>query len=122
MTDHHYAVELAWTGNTGQGTKNLRSYSRDHNVAGDGLPTIAALRDRHSEATRPDGIRTRPTLARRQGQRPGRLAYSRVSPVLGYEITRTVHNPRECGLEIEISAGIVTITADSISVTTVKTL
>jgi len=45
MTDHNYAIELVWTGNTGQGTKNLRSYSRDHDVAGDGLSTIAASSD-----------------------------------------------------------------------------
>ncbi|MET3920561.1 OsmC family protein [Arthrobacter sp. UYEF20] len=45
MTDHSYAIELAWTGNPGQGTKNLRSYSRDHDVAGDRLPTIAASSD-----------------------------------------------------------------------------
>jgi organic hydroperoxide reductase OsmC/OhrA len=45
VTKHNYAIELAWTGNTGQGTKNPRSYSRDHDVAADGLPTIAASAD-----------------------------------------------------------------------------
>jgi organic hydroperoxide reductase OsmC/OhrA len=45
MTDHNYAIELVWTGDTGQGTKNLRSYSREHDIAGDGLPTIAGSSD-----------------------------------------------------------------------------
>ncbi|EON21996.1 hypothetical protein CF8_4206 [Nocardioides sp. CF8] len=45
MTDHTYAIALSWTGNTGRGTKNLRSYSRNHDVAADGLPTIAASSD-----------------------------------------------------------------------------
>ena len=45
MTEHHYAIAITWTGNTGQGTKNLRSYSRDHDVAADGLASIAGSSD-----------------------------------------------------------------------------
>lgn len=45
MIEHNYAIAITWTGNTGQGTKNLRSYSRNHDVAADGLPVIAASSD-----------------------------------------------------------------------------
>jgi len=45
MTDHTYALTLTWTGNTGQGTTSPRSYSRDHDITGNGLRTIAASSD-----------------------------------------------------------------------------
>lgn len=45
MTEHNYAIDITWTGNTGQGTKNLRSYSRNHDITANGLPTIAASSD-----------------------------------------------------------------------------
>jgi organic hydroperoxide reductase OsmC/OhrA len=32
MKQHHYNTTITWTGNTGQGTKNYSSYSRDHNI------------------------------------------------------------------------------------------
>lgn len=31
--DHHYELDLVWTGNTGQGTSGYRSYSRDHEIS-----------------------------------------------------------------------------------------
>lgn len=36
MKQHHYKIALEWTGNEGDGTKNYRSYNRNHkvNVAG----------------------------------------------------------------------------------------
>ena len=30
--DHHYELELTWTGNTGVGTSGYRSYRRDHEI------------------------------------------------------------------------------------------
>ncbi|TFC87434.1 OsmC family protein [Cryobacterium sp. TMT4-31] len=45
MTDHNYALSITWTGNTGEGTKTLRSYSRNHEVASEGLGTIAGSSD-----------------------------------------------------------------------------
>ena len=45
MTDHNYALSITWTGNTGEGTKNLRSYSRNHEVASEGLASIAGSSD-----------------------------------------------------------------------------
>lgn len=32
MKQHHYKIILKWTGNTGSGTQNYRSYNRDHEV------------------------------------------------------------------------------------------
>lgn len=43
--EHHYSVEVEWTGNTGEGTANYRSYSRDHDVRIPGKPTIAGSAD-----------------------------------------------------------------------------
>jgi organic hydroperoxide reductase OsmC/OhrA len=36
MKQHHYQTSLKWTGNTGQGTKDYRSYNRNHEVHVDG--------------------------------------------------------------------------------------
>lgn len=45
MKDHHYELEMTWTGNTGTGTSSLRGYSRNHDVTAAGLPSIAASAD-----------------------------------------------------------------------------
>lgn len=45
MTHHHYEIAVTWTGNAGTGTSSIRSYSRNHDVGADGLPTIAASSD-----------------------------------------------------------------------------
>ncbi|MEB4614448.1 OsmC family protein [Leucobacter sp. M11] len=45
MPEHQYEVAVTWTGNTGVGTTNARAYSRNHDVAASGLPTIAASSD-----------------------------------------------------------------------------
>lgn len=56
---HSYAVSVTWTGNQGTGTSGYRSYSRDHDVFGDGLPTIAGSSD---AAFRGDRARWNPEL------------------------------------------------------------
>ena len=33
---HHYAVTVTWTGNTGAGTAGYTAYSRDHEIAAEG--------------------------------------------------------------------------------------
>lgn len=33
MKQHHYSLQLKWTGNTGQGTKDYKSYERDHLIS-----------------------------------------------------------------------------------------
>ncbi|MBL8178360.1 MAG: OsmC family protein [Bryobacterales bacterium] len=34
--DHSYAITVEWTGNRGEGTKDYRAYSRDHEIRGAG--------------------------------------------------------------------------------------
>jgi len=45
MKTHHYEVRMDWTGNDGEGTKNYRSYRRDHEITGNGKVTIPASSD-----------------------------------------------------------------------------
>lgn len=45
MKTHHYELLINWTGNTGNGTHTLRSYSRNHELSAAGLDTIAASSD-----------------------------------------------------------------------------
>jgi organic hydroperoxide reductase OsmC/OhrA len=44
---HAYAVEVAWTGNTGSGTSSYRSYRRTCEVGAAGKPVIAGSSDPH---------------------------------------------------------------------------
>ncbi|PWG61216.1 OsmC family protein [Spiribacter halobius] len=43
--DHHYAVTVEWTGNTGEGTGDYRAYRRDHEIKVAGKPLIAGSAD-----------------------------------------------------------------------------
>ena len=36
MKQHHYKIQITWTGNQGLGTKSYRAYSRDHLISGTG--------------------------------------------------------------------------------------
>ncbi|MGW0176143.1 OsmC family protein [Rhodococcus sp. NPDC003322] len=45
MREHHYGLEVAWTGNLGSGTSSPTKYSRDHHVAADGKPPVLASSD-----------------------------------------------------------------------------
>lgn len=40
MKNHHYNATVTWTGNTGQGTANYRSYKRQHTISIAGKPDI----------------------------------------------------------------------------------
>ena len=42
---HHYNVNVTWTGNNGEGTKTYRSYRRDHVIAKDGALEIPGSSD-----------------------------------------------------------------------------
>ena len=42
---HHYTIDLAWTGNTGTGTKEYRGYERSHTISAPGKPTIQGSSD-----------------------------------------------------------------------------
>jgi organic hydroperoxide reductase OsmC/OhrA len=40
MSEHHYLTNITWTGNTGQGTKTVRGYDREHTIQVEGKPVI----------------------------------------------------------------------------------
>ena len=42
---HQYQVQVAWTGNQGQGTKTYKSYKRDHAITVAGKPLLLASSD-----------------------------------------------------------------------------
>ena len=44
--EHHYALELEWTGNRGSGTSDYKAYGRDHVVFSAGKPSIEGSSDR----------------------------------------------------------------------------
>ncbi len=35
MNEHHFAVDMRWTGNQGTGTSGYRAYTRDHEISAD---------------------------------------------------------------------------------------
>jgi organic hydroperoxide reductase OsmC/OhrA len=52
--EHHYAVNIEWTGNRGSGTSGYRDYDRALTVSADGKPDMAGSSDRtfHGDASR----------------------------------------------------------------------
>jgi organic hydroperoxide reductase OsmC/OhrA len=42
---HHYKISMHWTGNTGSGTTNYRSYERAHEIFAGGKPPIPGSSD-----------------------------------------------------------------------------
>jgi organic hydroperoxide reductase OsmC/OhrA len=45
VKQHTYNVRVDWVGNDGQGTKTYKGYRRDHTIAAEGKPLIAASSD-----------------------------------------------------------------------------
>lgn len=45
LSEHHYQVNVVWTGNRGSGTSSYRSYTRDHEVSSGGIPVILGSAD-----------------------------------------------------------------------------
>ncbi len=45
MTTHHYKITNTWTGNTGNGTRDYKAYTRDHEISGEGKPVISGSSD-----------------------------------------------------------------------------
>lgn len=43
--EHHYELELEWTGNKGQGTTSYRQYSRDHQIYVEGKSLLRGSAD-----------------------------------------------------------------------------
>lgn len=44
--EHHYAIELAWTGNRGTGTGDYKSYGREHVISAAGKHDIEGSSDK----------------------------------------------------------------------------
>ena len=57
MTTHRYSLRVTWTGNTGTGTNDYRSYQRAHEIAAPGKPVIVGSSD---PAFRGDAARYNP--------------------------------------------------------------
>lgn len=45
MKQHNYEIKVEWTGNTGEGTKTYRSYSRDYTITAQAKPEILGSSD-----------------------------------------------------------------------------
>jgi organic hydroperoxide reductase OsmC/OhrA len=45
MKQHNYELQVEWTGNTGEGTKTYRSYTRDYTITAAGKPQILGSSD-----------------------------------------------------------------------------
>jgi organic hydroperoxide reductase OsmC/OhrA len=45
MSQHTYELRVAWTGNRGEGTANIRGYDRDHTITAEGPPPLAGSAD-----------------------------------------------------------------------------
>ena len=45
MKQHTYELQVEWTGNTGEGTKTYRSYTRDYTITAAGKPEILGSSD-----------------------------------------------------------------------------
>jgi organic hydroperoxide reductase OsmC/OhrA len=118
--EHHYAVTVEWTGNTGTGTSDYRSYSRDNLVTADGPPPLDGSADR---AFRGDPSRWNPEqLFLAAASQCHMLAYLHQAAINGVVVVGYVDHPtgtmREDGAdggsfnEIALHPE-VTITADS---------
>jgi len=57
MKQHNYTIKLTWTGNTGNGTANYRSYERSHVITGVNKPYLQGSSD---PAFRGDATRYNP--------------------------------------------------------------
>ena len=45
MKQHHYEVQISWTGNLGQGTSGYRAYGRNHEISAAGKPVLHGSSD-----------------------------------------------------------------------------
>ncbi|MCC7452682.1 MAG: OsmC family protein [Crocinitomix sp.] len=45
MHEHNYKLTAVWTGNKGEGTKNVRAYDRSHTVSIEGKPELLLTTD-----------------------------------------------------------------------------
>ena len=82
---HHYRVDLEWTGNLGTGTQNYRGYQRSHDIRIAGKPTLAGSADPtfHGDASRhnPEDLLIAALLACHM------MSYLHVATVAGVVVT-----------------------------------
>lgn len=54
LNQHHYEINVNWTGNRGTGTSGYKAYGRDHSVTAEGLPVLLGSADKsfHGERDR----------------------------------------------------------------------
>ncbi len=45
--EHHYSLNIEWTGNLGTGTSDYRAYTRNHLISAEGKPNLLASSDPH---------------------------------------------------------------------------
>ncbi len=45
MKQHHYELQLEWTGNDGEGTRSYKTYRRDHTITFAGKPPLPGSSD-----------------------------------------------------------------------------
>ena len=45
LSEHHYRVDVRWTGNRGEGTRSYRGYGREHEVSAVGPPLLLGTAD-----------------------------------------------------------------------------
>ncbi|WP_104111197.1 OsmC family protein [Arthrobacter sp. N199823] len=46
LNEHHYEININWTGNRGTGTSAYKAYGRDHTVTAVGLPVLLGSADK----------------------------------------------------------------------------
>lgn len=46
LNQHHYEINVHWTGNRGTGTSGYKAYGRDHSVTATGLPALLGSADK----------------------------------------------------------------------------
>jgi organic hydroperoxide reductase OsmC/OhrA len=88
---HSYRLSVTWTGNQGTGTSGYRAYRRDHDVAAEGRPVIAASSD---PVFRGDPARWNPELQLVAAlSECHMLAYLHVCTVAGVIVTSYTDEP-----------------------------
>ncbi|WP_343317504.1 OsmC family protein [Arthrobacter sp. TMP15] len=54
LNQHHYEINVNWTGNLGSGTSGYKKYGRDHTITAIGLPVLLGSADKtfHGDSDR----------------------------------------------------------------------
>lgn len=100
---HHYQVQVAWTGNVGFGTRSYRDYSRDHEIRAASKPFIPGSSDANF---RGDAARWNPEeLLVASLSACHKLWYLHLCAVGGVVVTAYLDNAEGVMLEAEDGSG-----------------